>query len=101
MSNSSPFNENSFIGWAAVFLMQLIFGITYLFANIPTAAFFLAIGFYFDACTHYFHEIFENIREILTERLTVKMRLELKEYLMEAINLHNTSKKYLRFCGFR
>lgn len=92
--NSTPFNENTFLGWATVFCLHLIVATAYGIVNIPASAFFLAVGLYFEACTHHFQTIFADTSKVLNEKPTIETMLKVKKSLIEAVHFHIFTKRY-------
>lgn len=86
---STPFNEQTFSGWAAVFGVNLIFASTYGVVYISTGSFFMANGLYFRACAQHFRSFLTD----LGESLTIEQKLKMKSSLIEAINFHHTTKR--------
>lgn len=99
--HSTPFNGNTLLGWAAIFCLNLIFGPSYLITNIPTATFFLATGFYFEACANHFQTLFDDMTTKYPDHSMFEIRLEVKKALIEAVNFHITIKRwtFLWFAG--
>lgn len=89
-SLSSPFDGDTFLGWAATFCTDVIFAPTYGTIYISTGSFFMAIGLYFKACVHHFRSIFTEMREIHGGESTIEQKS--KSFIVEAVNFHNSTK---------
>lgn len=91
---SLPFNRNSFCGWASTVCIEAFIGAVYSFVTISTTAFFMTIGFYFRTCAQPFRIFFANINRIVDELPTIERRIKIKKSFIEAVDFHNTTKRY-------
>lgn len=98
---SSPFEENTLSGWTSVFCLYTIAASIYAIISISTMVFFLATGWYFEACTHHFQTFFGEMGEIGHKNRNFEVGLKLKDSLIKAINFHNSTKRYKFSLGFR
>lgn len=101
--NSSPFDENTLVGWPTVFCLHLLAGTLYATASIPTTTFFLAIGIYFEACSHHFQTIFADINKLVDEHEhePIEIRRKLKRSLIRAVHFHRFAKRYESLYDFQ
>lgn len=90
---SSPFDEDKFLGWAAVFCSQLLAGSIFPTSNLATVSFLLTNEFYFEASANHFRSIFSDVKGIINKKPTIETRLRLRKALIEAVDFHNTIKR--------
>lgn len=93
ISNSTPLNENTLLGWIGLYGLNVIISTVYACSNIPMTSFFLAIGLFFEACTNHFRNMFAEMGEIRCEN-SANHKLEMKRALVEAVEFHINLKRY-------
>lgn len=93
---STPFDGNTYIGWAFNFCLQMVFGLSFVLVNLSTVTFVVAIGLNFAACTKHFRIMFSDLSQIADKNGTIEMRLKMKGSIVAAIHFHRKTKRYLR-----
>lgn len=68
--------------------MHLGYMLAYAITVIATNGFFLSIGFYFEACAHQFHSMFEDMNKL------ARSGMELKAATIQAISFQIANRKY-------
>lgn len=94
--SSTPFNEDSFIGWTCRLCVDILFGYVYFLIHIPPGCFFAAIGLYFRAYAEHFCRIFSDLVHIVDEGATIGRNLKVEDSFVKAINFQNDVKRWTR-----
>lgn len=98
---STPFDGDTMVGWATMFCCQVVNSSAYALIGISVTTFFFASGLFSKACAHNNRTIFAEISQLDPENTAIEVRLKWKNSLIEAINFHNSTKKYKVLWNFR
>lgn len=87
--NSTPFDQNTFSGFAGVLTLELFGGGMFLTVTTMISSLFLSMGLYFGAFCAHFELMFQNISEMKSENESISL---MKTRLIIAVRFHNHAK---------
>lgn len=77
-----------------MFCINLILGSTYALLLVTTASFFMACGLYIRASVVHFQTILSNSANTFDAKSKADLHLQMKSFLIEAVDFHNTTKRW-------